>query len=52
MNKGAETTEAFARRVLGDLYERMPILVLGNDERTTVTDDSPLSDDQRKGLFL
>jgi type III restriction enzyme len=31
VNKGAETGEAFARRVLGDLYDRMPLMVL-NDE--------------------
>ena len=31
VNKGPETREAFARRVLGDLGDRMPIMVL-NDE--------------------
>ncbi|MCL6503533.1 MAG: DEAD/DEAH box helicase family protein [Pirellulales bacterium] len=31
VNKGPETPETLARRVLGDLYERLPILVL-NDE--------------------
>ena len=31
VNKGQETGDAFARRVLGDLYDRMPIMVL-NDE--------------------
>jgi len=31
VNKGAETGDAFARRVLGDLYGRMPLMVL-NDE--------------------
>ncbi|MBN1512018.1 MAG: DEAD/DEAH box helicase family protein [Phycisphaerae bacterium] len=31
VDKGAETPEAFARRVLGDLHDRMPIMVL-NDE--------------------
>ena len=31
VNKGPETPDTFARRVLGDLYDRMPILVL-NDE--------------------
>jgi type III restriction enzyme len=31
VNKGPETPDAFARRILGDLYDRMPILVL-NDE--------------------
>ena len=31
VNKGPETPETFARRVLGDLYGRMPVMVL-NDE--------------------
>jgi type III restriction enzyme len=31
VNKGPETPDAFARRALGDLYERLPIMVL-NDE--------------------
>ncbi len=31
VNKGPETPETLSRRVLGDLYERMPIMVL-NDE--------------------
>jgi len=31
VNKGAESPEAFARRVLGDLFDRAPIMVL-NDE--------------------
>ncbi len=31
VNKGEESPDAFARRVLGDLYERAPIMVL-NDE--------------------
>jgi type III restriction enzyme len=31
VNKGPETPATFARRVLGDLYEQMPIMVL-NDE--------------------
>jgi type III restriction enzyme len=31
VNKGPETSETLARRVLGDLYDRMPIMVL-NDE--------------------
>ena len=31
VNKGPETPETLARRVLGDLYDRMPIMVL-NDE--------------------
>ena len=31
VNKGAETPDAFAKRVLGELYDRAPIMVL-NDE--------------------
>ncbi len=31
VNKGEESPEAFARRVLGDLYDRAPVMVL-NDE--------------------
>lgn len=31
INKGTESSEAFARRLLGDLFERLPIMVL-NDE--------------------
>jgi len=31
VDKGPETKEAFARRILGDLHDRMPIMVL-NDE--------------------
>lgn len=31
VNKGPETLDSFARRVLGDLYERLPIMVM-NDE--------------------
>lgn len=31
VNKGPETRDSFARRVLGDLYDRMPIMVF-NDE--------------------
>lgn len=49
VNKGAETTEAFARRVLGDLYDRMPIMVL-NDEAHHCYRPAPLSDEQRKSL--
>ena len=36
VNKGEETPDAFSRRVLGELYERAPIMVL-NDEGTTPT---------------
>jgi type III restriction enzyme len=49
INKGAETPEAFARRVLGDLYERMPIMVL-NDEAHHCYRPAPLTDEQRQGL--
>lgn len=43
VNKGAETPEAFARRVLGDLYERMPIMVL-NDEAHHCYRPAPLEE--------
>lgn len=49
VNKGAETPEAFARRVLGELYERMPIMVL-NDEAHHCYRPAPLSDELRKSL--
>lgn len=49
VNKGAETAEAFARRVLGDLYERMPIMVL-NDEAHHCYRPAPLSPEVRKRL--
>jgi len=32
VNKGPETAEDFARRVLAELHDRMPVMVL-NDER-------------------
>lgn len=51
VNKGAETTEAFARRVLGDLYDRMPIMVL-NDEAHHCYRPAPLSDEHRKSLSV
>jgi len=50
VNKGAETAEAFSRRMLGELYERMPIMVL-NDEAHHCYRPAPLSDDQRKSLL-
>ena len=31
VNKGPETPDTFARRVLEDLYDRLPIMVM-NDE--------------------
>jgi type III restriction enzyme len=49
VNKGAETPEAFAKRVLGDLYERMPIMVL-NDEAHHCYRPAPLSDELKKSL--
>ncbi len=53
VNKGPETPETFARRVLGDLADRLPILVL-NDEghhcwRPRPTDEK-LSGDERGEL--
>ena len=52
VNKGEETPDAFAKRVLGELYERAPIMVL-NDEahhayRPAPTDEEKLSIDARK----
>lgn len=49
VRKGAESPEAFARRVLGDLYERLPIMVL-NDEAHHCYRPAPLSDEQRRSL--
>lgn len=49
VNKGVETPEAFAKRVLGELYERMPIMVL-NDEAHHCYRPAPLSDELRKTL--
>lgn len=49
VNKGAETPEAFAKRVLGDLYERMPILVL-NDEAHHCYRPAPLAEEAKKSL--
>ena len=43
VNKGAETADAFARRVLGDLYDRMPIMVL-NDEAHHCYRPAPLEE--------
>ena len=53
VNKGPETPQTFARRVLGDLYDRMPIMVL-NDEghhcwRPASTDEA-LSGDEKRDL--
>jgi type III restriction enzyme len=53
VNKGPETPETFARRVLGDLYDRMPIMVL-NDEGhhcwRPAQADEDLSGDEAKSL--
>lgn len=43
VNKGAETPEAFAKRVLGELYDRMPIMVL-NDEAHHCYRPAPLEE--------
>lgn len=43
VDKGAETPEAFARRILGDLYDRMPIMVL-NDEAHHCYRPAPLEE--------
>jgi len=53
VNKGVESADAFARRVLGELYDRSPVMVL-NDEghhayRPKPLDaDSELSDEEKK----
>jgi len=49
VNKGAETPDAFARRILGDLYDRMPLMVL-NDEAHHCYRPAPVSDEERKKL--
>ena len=54
VNKGPETAETLARRVLGDLYDRMPIMVL-NDEghhcwRPASTDPEGLTAEEKKLL--
>lgn len=43
VDKGAETPEAFARRILGDLYDRMPLMVL-NDEAHHCYRPAPLEE--------
>lgn len=43
VDKGAETPEAFAKRVLGDLHERAPIMVL-NDEAHHCYRPAPLEE--------
>lgn len=49
VNKGSETPEAFARRILGDLYERSPVMVL-NDEAHHCYRPYALTDEERKAL--
>ncbi len=55
VNKGPETPETLARRVLGELYDRMPIMVL-NDEGhhawrpATTPEAEGLSAEERKEL--
>jgi type III restriction enzyme len=46
VNKGAERPEAFARRVLGDLRDRAPIMVL-NDEAHHAYRPAPLDPDAK-----
>src|SRR5690606_19905221 len=48
VNKGEEGPEAFGRRVLGDLYDRGPILVL-NDEAHHAYRPAPVAEDERVG---
>lgn len=54
VDKGPETAETLARRVLGDLYDRMPIMVL-NDEghhcwRPASAEPNGLSTEEKKAL--
>ncbi len=46
VNKGAETPDAFAKRVLGELYERAPIMVL-NDEAHHAYRPAPVDETAR-----
>jgi type III restriction enzyme len=46
VNKGPETPDSFARRVLEDLYDRLPIMVL-NDEGHHCWRPSPDSEEQQ-----
>ena len=52
VNKGEETPDAFAKRVLGELYDRAPIMVL-NDEghhayRPAPTEDKLTADEKKE----
>ncbi len=49
VNKGPETPETLARRVLGELYDDMPIMVL-NDEGHHCWRSAPLSEEATRGL--
>ncbi len=54
VDKGPETPEIFAKRVLGDLFDRMPIMVF-NDEghhawRPKLADSTEMSNGERKEL--
>ncbi len=46
VNKGAESNEAFARRILGDLYDRAPIMVI-NDEAHHAYRPAPVPPDTK-----
>jgi len=46
VNKGKESPDAFARRVLGDLYERAPVMVL-NDEAHHAYRPAPVGADEK-----
>jgi type III restriction enzyme len=53
VNKGPETPDTFARRMLGDLYDRLPIMVL-NDEGhhcwRAARSEEKLSGEEKKAL--
>lgn len=46
MDKGEEGPEAFGRRVIGDLYDRGPIMVL-NDEAHHAYRPAPIPEGER-----
>ena len=46
VDKGEESPDAFARRILGDLYDRAPIMVL-NDEAHHAYRPAPVREDQK-----
>ncbi|MGD9692810.1 MAG: BPTD_3080 family restriction endonuclease [Phycisphaerales bacterium] len=49
VDKGPESFDAYARRVLGELYDRMPIMVL-NDEAHHCYRPATISPDERKKM--